>query len=112
VKGCFAKELAFELDFIVSILDVAEGFPLMECMRWVLPRFILLLCTNGMLMLWTPACLMSMAILLTSPPDEPLLGFNAMSLFGHGTVFGGSPSASKKECLQMLQLAVHKSMKP
>jgi alcohol dehydrogenase (NADP+) len=45
-------------------------------------------------------------------PDEPLPGFNTITLLGHGTVFGGSHSASKEECLQILQLAVHKSMKP
>jgi alcohol dehydrogenase (NADP+) len=45
-------------------------------------------------------------------PDEPLPGFNAMSLLGHGAVFGGSHSASKEEYLMILQLAVHKSVKP
>jgi hypothetical protein len=33
VNGDCAKELAFELDFIVNTRDVAEGFPLTECMR-------------------------------------------------------------------------------
>jgi hypothetical protein len=52
VNGDFAKELAFELDFIVSTRDMAEGFPSMEYMRWVLLYFIRALYTNGMLMLW------------------------------------------------------------
>jgi hypothetical protein len=112
VNGDFVKELAFELDFFVNTRNVAEAFPLMEYTRWVLQHFILLLCTNGMLMLWTPACSTSMAVSLTSPPDEPFPGFNAISLLGHGTVFGGSRSANKEECLQIHQLAVHKSMKP
>jgi hypothetical protein len=62
VNGDFAKELAFELDFIFSIREMAEGFPLMEYMRWDLPYFILLLCTNGMLMLWTLVYSTSMAV--------------------------------------------------
>jgi alcohol dehydrogenase (NADP+) len=45
-------------------------------------------------------------------PDEPRTKFNAMSLFGHVAFFGGSHSASKKECLQILQLAVDKSVNP
>jgi hypothetical protein len=52
VNGDFAKELAFELDFIVNTRNVTEGFPLMEYMRWVHPYFMLMLCTHGMLMLW------------------------------------------------------------
>jgi alcohol dehydrogenase (NADP+) len=32
-KGEFAKDLAFELDLIVSTRDVAHGFPLTEYMR-------------------------------------------------------------------------------
>jgi D-arabinose 1-dehydrogenase-like Zn-dependent alcohol dehydrogenase len=44
--------------------------------------------------------------------DESLPGFNAMSLLGHGAVFRGSRSAGKKECLQIIQLVVDKSVKP
>jgi alcohol dehydrogenase (NADP+) len=43
--------------------------------------------------------------------DEPLPRSNAMSLLGHGAVFGGSHSVNKEECLQIHQLVVHKSMK-
>jgi hypothetical protein len=43
--------------------------------------------------------------------DEPLPGSNTMSILGHGAVFGVSHSAKKEECLQILQLAVHKSIK-
>jgi hypothetical protein len=65
-----------------------------------------------MLMLWNPAWLTSMGVLLTSPSNEALLGFNAVSLFGHGAFSGGSHGASEKERLQILQLAVDKSVKP
>jgi hypothetical protein len=52
VNRDFAKELAFGLDFTVNTRDMAEGFSLMEYMRWVLPHFILMLCTNSILMPW------------------------------------------------------------
>jgi alcohol dehydrogenase (NADP+) len=45
-------------------------------------------------------------------PDEPLPGFNAMSLLGNGAFLGGSHIGSKKECIQMLQLAADKGVKP
>jgi alcohol dehydrogenase (NADP+) len=45
-------------------------------------------------------------------PDEPPPRSNAMSLLGHGAVFGGSHSANKEECLQIHQLVVHKNIKP
>jgi hypothetical protein len=47
----FVKELAFELYYTVSTRDVVEGFTLMEYTRWVLPYFILMLCTNSILIL-------------------------------------------------------------
>jgi alcohol dehydrogenase (NADP+) len=45
-------------------------------------------------------------------PDEPLPGFNAMSLLGNGVVLGGSHVDSEKKCIQMLQLAANKGVKP
>jgi hypothetical protein len=54
MNGDFAKELAFEVELIVSTRDMAEGFSLMEYMRWVLLYFIRALYTNGILMLWIP----------------------------------------------------------
>jgi D-arabinose 1-dehydrogenase-like Zn-dependent alcohol dehydrogenase len=51
MNGDFAEELVFELDFIVNTRDMAEGFSWMEYVRWVLPHFIHMICTNGMLML-------------------------------------------------------------
>jgi hypothetical protein len=44
-------------------------------------------------------------------PDEPLLGLNAMSLFGVGAFLGGSHISSEKECIQILQLVVDKGVK-
>jgi hypothetical protein len=44
-------------------------------------------------------------------PDEPLPGFNAISLLSHGTVFGGSHGAGRGGCVKILQLAMRKSMK-
>jgi hypothetical protein len=43
--------------------------------------------------------------------DEPLLGFNAMSLLDHGAFFGGSHIASKTERVCIIQLAVYKNLK-
>jgi hypothetical protein len=40
-KGDFSKELVFDFDLIINIRDVAEGLPLMEYMRWVLPQSVL-----------------------------------------------------------------------
>jgi alcohol dehydrogenase (NADP+) len=45
-------------------------------------------------------------------PAEPLSGFNAMFLLGNGSFLGGSHIDSKKECLQILQLAADKGAKP
>jgi hypothetical protein len=88
VNGDLANELAFELDFIVSTHDVAGGFLLMEYTRWVLPHFILMICTNGMLMLWIlQHAQRPWQSHHRRPPDEPLPGFNAMSLFDHGAFF-------------------------
>jgi hypothetical protein len=47
----YAKELASELDPILSARDVAGGFPWMEYMRWVQLSSILVLYANVTLIL-------------------------------------------------------------
>jgi alcohol dehydrogenase (NADP+) len=58
-------------------------------------------------MLDTHGCLVTVGL-----RDEPLLGFNAMSLLDHGAFFGGSHIACKKERVYIVQLAVYKILKP
>jgi alcohol dehydrogenase (NADP+) len=45
-------------------------------------------------------------------PDAPLPALHAFTLMGNGASLGGSHIGSKKECLQMLDLAAAKGIKP
>lgn len=90
-KGDFAKELAHTLDLIVSTRDVAEGMPLQQylSMLWVHGRFV----TVGL-------------------PDKPLPQLTAFDLNPNGCFLGSSHIGSKKEAIEMLQLASDKGIKP
>ncbi|KZT30366.1 NADPH-dependent alcohol dehydrogenase [Neolentinus lepideus HHB14362 ss-1] len=90
-KGKFAKDLAQTLDLIVSTRDVAEGMPLQQylSMLWVHGRFV----TVGL-------------------PDKPLPQLSPFDFNPNGCYLGSTHIGSKKEAIEMLQLAADKNIKP
>ena len=45
-------------------------------------------------------------------PNEPLEGFSPSMFLSNGCFFGGSKIGSKKEAMEMLELAAQKGIKP
>ena len=91
----FAKPLAHTLDLIISTADIVNGsLPINDYLStlWVHGAFI----TVGL-------------------PDanNPLPSLHPMQAFaGNGCLLGGSHVGSKKECLEMLELARTKNVRP
>ena len=91
----FAKPLAHTLDLIISTADIVNGsLPINDYLStlWVHGAFI----TVGL-------------------PDatSPLPTLHPMQAFaGNGCLLGGSHVGSKKECLEMLELARTKNVRP
>lgn len=79
------------LDLIISTRDDAEGMPLKQYLS----------------MLWIHGKLVNVGL-----PDKPLPALAAFDLVPTGCFLGGSHIGSKKECLEMLQLAADKGIKP
>ncbi|KAG9120455.1 NADP-dependent alcohol dehydrogenase [Ceratobasidium sp. 392] len=79
------------LDLIISTVDVSEGFPLAEYLK--------LLFIYG-------------TFINVGVPDTPLPQIIPMDLISNGCRLGGSAIGSKKEALDMMQLAVDKKIEP
>ncbi|TFK57318.1 NADPH-dependent alcohol dehydrogenase [Heliocybe sulcata] len=90
-KGEFANDLAQTLDLIISTRDVAEGMPLQQYLS----------------MLWVHGRLVTVGL-----PDQPLPQLSAFDLNPNGCYLGSTHIGSKKEAVQMLQLAADKGIKP
>jgi alcohol dehydrogenase (NADP+) len=90
-QGNFHEPLQYTLDILISTRDVAAGFPMDEYMS--------LLVVHG-------------RFVSVGLPDDRLPGFAPMALLKNGAFFGGSHIGSKAECLQMLDLAAKKGVKP
>ncbi|TFK57319.1 NADPH-dependent alcohol dehydrogenase [Heliocybe sulcata] len=90
-EGEFAKDLAMSLDLIISTRDVAEGMPLQQylSMLWIHGHFV----TVGL-------------------PDKPLPQLSAFDFCPNGCYLGSSAIGSKKEAVEMLQLAADRGIKP
>ncbi|CAE6434257.1 unnamed protein product [Rhizoctonia solani] len=85
------SQLRRTLDLIISTVDVVESFPLAEYMR--------LLVIQG-------------TLINVGAPDTALPPINAMDLFNNGSKLGGSACGTKKEAIQMMELAVKAGVKP
>ncbi|EIW62534.1 GroES-like protein [Trametes versicolor FP-101664 SS1] len=90
----FAKSLAGEFDIIISTLDsYSPETPLAD--------FLSMLVVHGKL------------ITVGIPDaDNPLPPIHPFDLMSSGALLGGSHIGSKKECIEMLQLAAEKGVKP
>ncbi|KAA1476357.1 GroES-like protein [Dentipellis sp. KUC8613] len=89
-KG-FHEKYAMSLDLIVSTRDVSENFPITE--------YLSMLDLHG-------------KFITVGLPDEALPGASAAAFASNGCFFGGSHIGSKKEALEMLDLAAKKGIKP
>ena len=87
----FAKPLKHSLDLIVSTRDVAASFDLAPYLS----------------MLWVGSSLISVGL-----PDEPLPQFKPAAFMPNSSKLGGSHIGSKKEAMEMLELAAKKGVKP
>jgi len=87
----FQEQVKGELDIIISTRDAAAGFPLQE--------FFSTLVVHG-------------KFICVGLPDEPFPAFTGFSFISNGCFFGGSHIGSKKECLEMLDIAAKKGVKP
>lgn len=85
----FAEPLAGEIDLIISTASVAN-LPLAD--------YLSTLSVHGKLM-------------YVGMPEDPLPPIRAQQLFGNGCFLGSSHVGSKKEAIQMLQLAADKGLK-
>lgn len=90
----FAKELSGEFDIIISTLDsYSPQMPLAD--------FFSMLAVHG-------------KFITVGLPDanNPLPPIHPFDLMSSGALLGGSHIGSKKECVEMLQLAAEKGVKP
>ncbi|KAK2460058.1 hypothetical protein APHAL10511_007935 [Amanita phalloides] len=86
----FAKSWAGKIDLIINTTDVSEAIPLAALLKT--------LKIHG-------------RCILVSIPDEKLPAIKAADLVFSGTLLGGSKIGSKKEVIDMLNLAVRKNVK-
>lgn len=86
----FAEPLHGKLDLIICTADVSKGIPLDDLM--------LTLGVNG-------------RFIMVALPDDELRPINPMNLATNGALFGGSHIGSKKEALEMLDVAVKHGVK-
>ncbi|TDL15755.1 GroES-like protein [Rickenella mellea] len=87
----FEKKLQGELDIIISTRDASENYPLSEYLH--------MLDVHGKL-------------IIVGIPNEPLPPLKAFDMIPNGSFIGGSHIGSKKEAIQMLELAAKKGIKP
>ncbi|PCH43607.1 GroES-like protein [Wolfiporia cocos MD-104 SS10] len=93
-KKDFAKPLAHTLDLIVSTVDVFKSdMPLGDYLS----------------MLFVHGTFITVGI---PDADNPLPQLHPFNFAGNGCVLGGSHVGSKKECLEMLELARKKNVRP
>jgi len=85
------EPLQYTLDLIVSTQDVSEGYPLQD--------FLKLLFVNG-------------TFINVGIPDSPLPQLGPFDIVSNGCRLGGSLIGSKKEAIQMLDLAAEKGIEP
>ncbi|KAG6918735.1 hypothetical protein DXG01_012220 [Tephrocybe rancida] len=86
----FAKPWAGKLDLIICTADVSQGIPLSDYMT--------ILRVHGRL-------------IMVAIPDDKLPPLHSSEMVGNGALLGGSHIGSKKEALEMLDLAVKKGVK-
>ncbi|KAF9464013.1 NADPH-dependent alcohol dehydrogenase [Collybia nuda] len=90
-KAGFEESLVGQLDLIICTADVSDGIPLREIMST--------LNVHGRL-------------IMVAIPNEDLPSLMSSDLSKNGSFLGGSKIGSKKEALEMLDLAVKKGVKP
>lgn len=89
----FAQEYATTLDLIVSTMDATPQLPIKEFLS----------------MLYVHGRLINVGL---PDADQPLPTLHAFDFVPNGCYIGGSGVGSKKECMEMLQLAAKKGVKP
>lgn len=87
----FAKTYAGALDLIISTRDVAKDMPLQD--------YLTMLYVHG-------------SFITVGIPDDPLPELKSFDFLANGCKLGGSHIGSKKEALQMLDIAAKKGIKP
>jgi D-arabinose 1-dehydrogenase-like Zn-dependent alcohol dehydrogenase len=104
----FHENYQLELDIIISTRDAAEGFPLAEylsCVVFSIPfRVLALICRSTLTVHGKFICV--------GLPDGPLPQVTGFTFLNNGCFFGGSHIGSKKEALEMMDVAVKKGVKP
>ncbi|KAJ1308057.1 hypothetical protein OPQ81_002124 [Rhizoctonia solani] len=85
------EKIQFSLNLIISTVDVTEGYPLKD--------FLSLLFVNG-------------TFVNVGIPDKPLPQIGPFDIVSNGTHLAGSLIGSKKEAIQMLELAAEKGIEP
>ncbi|KZS88986.1 GroES-like protein [Sistotremastrum niveocremeum HHB9708] len=90
-KPDFAKSYAGALDLIISTRDVAKDMPLQD--------YLTMLYVHG-------------SFITVGIPDDPLPELKSFDFLANGCKLGGSHIGSKKEALQMLDIAAKKGIKP
>ncbi|KAI5117791.1 hypothetical protein M0805_002178 [Coniferiporia weirii] len=87
----FHSNYQYELDIIISTRDATEGFPLSE--------YISMLNVHG-------------KFICVALPEDALPPITGFTLLNNGSYIGGSHIGSKKEALEMLQIAAEKGIRP
>ncbi|KAH7341268.1 NADPH-dependent alcohol dehydrogenase [Rhizoctonia solani] len=85
------EKIQYSLNLIISTVDVSEGYPLKD--------FLSLLFVNG-------------TFINVGLPDSPLPQIGPFDIVSNGARLGGSLIGSKKEAIQMLELAAEKGIEP